>query len=75
MQYGKIKFSHKRSVIKTQKKCCPVAKPRQHTPKKMYRDQFSIILEEVQEWFRFGFTKEQILHLADNVRNAREQGK
>lgn len=69
----KIRFSHKRSVIKTQKKCCPVAKPRQHKSNKTYRDQFSILLEEVQEWFRFGFTKEQILHLANNVRKAREE--
>lgn len=75
MQYGKIKFSHCSGVKKVQKKCRPVTKPRQHTHKKSYVDQFSIILAEVQEWFRFGFTKEQILHLADNVRKAREQGK
>ena len=74
MQYGKIRFSHKSGVRKVQKKCCPVAKPRQHK-QKYYRDQFSTILTEVQEWFQFGFTKEQILHLADNIRKAREQGK
>lgn len=68
----KIRFSHKGSVIKTQKKCCPVAKPRQHT-QKHYKDQFSTILTEVQEWFQFGFTKEQILHLADNVRKGRKE--
>lgn len=72
MQYGRIKFSHKSGVRKVQKKCCPVAKPRQHK-QKHYKDQFSTILTEVQEWFRFGFTKEQILHLANNVRKAREE--
>lgn len=35
MQYGKVKFSHCSGVIKTQKKCCPVAKPRQHKNNKL----------------------------------------
>lgn len=73
MQYGKIRFSHKSGVRKVQKKCCSVAKQKQHKQNKNYRDQFSIILEEVQEWFRFGFTKEQILHLAENVRKGRKE--
>lgn len=33
MQYGKLKFSHN-GVKKVQKKCCPVAKQKQHTNKK-----------------------------------------
>jgi hypothetical protein len=31
MQYGRLKFSYKSGVIKTQKKCCSVAKQKQHT--------------------------------------------
>ena len=72
MQYGKIRFSHKSGVRKVQKKCCPVAKPRQHK-QKYYKDNFSIILEFVKELYDFGFTNEQILHLADNVRKGRKE--
>lgn len=31
MQYGRLKFSHKSGIKKVQKKCCPVAKQKQHT--------------------------------------------
>lgn len=31
MQYGTRKFSYKSGVKKVEKRCCPVAKPRQHT--------------------------------------------
>lgn len=34
MQY-KIRFSYKSGVKKVQKKCCPVAKPRQHNTKNL----------------------------------------
>ena len=34
MQYEKRRFSHKSGVIKMQKKCCSVAKQKQHNTKK-----------------------------------------
>ena len=66
MQYGKLKFSHKSGVKKVQKKCCPVAKQRQHTLNKSSFN-FNILSKEIQEWTNFGFSHSQIMLLVNRA--------
>ncbi|MBS4931145.1 MAG: hypothetical protein KH020_07430 [Clostridiales bacterium] len=66
MQYGKIRFSHCSGIKKVQKKCCPVAKPRQHTKNKSGFN-FNILAKEIQEWTNFGFSHGQIMLLVDRA--------
>ena len=62
MQYGRVKFSHKEGVIKMQKKCCSVAKQKQHKQNKL-ESNFNILAKEIQEWTNFGFDNSQIMLL------------
>ena len=61
MQY-KIRFSHKSGVRKVQKKCCSVAKQKQHKQNKSGLN-FTILAREIQEWTNFGFDNSQIMFL------------
>lgn len=62
MQYEKLKFSHCSGVKKVQKKCCPVAKQKQHKQNKSGLN-FTILAREIQEWTEFGFDNSQIMFL------------
>ena len=76
MQYGRLKFSHKSGIKKIQKKCCSVAKQKQHTHKKMdlnniteerkLKEEFN---KEFQEWDKFfGYNPRLFEYLGSNVR-------
>lgn len=83
MQYGTRKFSYKSGVKKVEKRCCPVAKPRQHTNKKSDRhcitflpkmkQEFDEMIKDCNEFF--GYNPRLFEHLASNVRMYAEQGK
>ena len=73
MQYGKLKFSHCRGVKKVQKKCCPVAKQKQHTQNKSGLN-FNILAKEIQEWTNFGFSNAQIMLLVDRAIGGNSNG-
>lgn len=66
MQYGRLKFSHKSGGKKIQKKCCSVAKQKQHTHNKSGLN-FNILSKEIQEWTNFGFSHGQIMLLVERV--------
>lgn len=80
MQYGRVKFSHKEGVIKMQKKCCSVAKQKQHkqnnldlnatTEERKLKEEFN---KEFEEWYKFfGYNPSLFSHLANNVRMGME---
>ena len=73
MQYGTRKFSHKSGVKKVQKKCCPVAKPRQHKTNKL-GVHFNILAKEIQEWTEFGFDNPQIMFLVHRAIGGNSNG-
>ena len=83
MQYGKRRFSHKSGVIKMQKKCCSVAKQKQHkqnnldlnatTEERKLKEEFN---KEFQEWDKFfGYNPRLFEYLGNNVRMYAEQRK
>lgn len=73
MQYGKVTFSHKEGVIKMQKKCCSVAKQKQHKQNKLDFN-FNILSREIQEWTNFGFDNSQIMFLVHRVIGGNSNG-
>ena len=73
MQYIKKKFSHCSGVKKVQKKCCPVAKQKQHTPKKSDLN-FNILGREIQEWTEFGFSHGQVMFLVHRAIGGNSNG-
>ena len=73
MQYGRLKFSHASGVKKVQKKCCPVAKQKQHKSNKTGLN-FTILAREIQEWTEFGFDNSQIMLLVHRAIGGNSNG-
>lgn len=73
MQYGTRKFSHKSGIKKVQKKCCPVAKQKQHTQNNLGLN-FNILAKEIQEWTEFGFSHGQVMFLVHRAIGGNSNG-